>query len=216
MAGVLMVIGLLGIIGCVVWLIVTLFTHHRKRWPAIGIGIGGGMFIVGLVVGMITLPESTSPAARSTDRRAQETMAPLEIEQQMAEERAAEKKVLVAEEAMQAEEAAKEPEGDPELAKRTHAISLFADVCAERDEVVRIARGAEGDLAKFWVWIYPIYYLNWNYRQTRVFAASLVNQSVARGADFGEGDVRIAICNADDPARFRWFPLTQSEYGRYE
>lgn len=46
----MVIIGLLGIIGCVVWLIVTLFTHRRKRWPAIGIGVAVILFIVGAVL----------------------------------------------------------------------------------------------------------------------------------------------------------------------
>ena len=47
MAGALVIIGLLGFLGCVVWLIVALFKHRRKRWPAIGIGVAIVLFIVG-------------------------------------------------------------------------------------------------------------------------------------------------------------------------
>jgi len=56
MAGALVVAGFLGAIGCVIWLIVTLFTHHRKRWPAIGIGVG----VVMLIVGAVLLPRPSA------------------------------------------------------------------------------------------------------------------------------------------------------------
>jgi len=166
------------------------------------------MFIVGLIVGMISLPESTSSAARNVDRRAQEAMAPLETDPPKVEEEAAK-------EAVQVEEVAEEPEGDPELAKRTHFISRFADVCAKQKEVVRIV--AQPQLCDFEVWLYPSYYLNWDRSQMRRFAASLINQCVALGADPGKELISIRFHNSSSPERqFKTFGVSQLEHGRYE